>query len=41
MEVTTEEDEGTDSHRIEEVWVYTETDVLGAFPLASGHSSFT
>ena len=33
MEVTTEEDQGTDSHRIEEVWVYTETDVLGAFPL--------
>jgi hypothetical protein len=33
MEVTTEGDEGSDSHRIEEVWVYTETDVLGAFPL--------
>ena len=33
MEVTTEEDQGTNSHRIEEVWVYTETDVLGAFPL--------
>ena len=26
-------DEGTDSHGIEEVWVYTETDVLGVFPL--------
>lgn len=25
--------EGTDSQRIEEVWVYTETDVHGAFPL--------
>tara|TARA_B110000285_G_scaffold231063_1_gene298851 strand:- start:2892 stop:3653 length:762 start_codon:yes stop_codon:yes gene_type:complete len=33
MEVATEGDEGSDSHRIEEVWVYTETDVLGAFPL--------
>jgi hypothetical protein len=26
-------DEGTDSHDIDEVWVYTETDVLGVFPL--------
>ena len=33
MDVDALEDEGSNSHRIEEVWVYTETDVLGAFPL--------
>lgn len=33
MDLITDEEEGSDSHRIEEVWVYTETDVLGAFPL--------
>jgi hypothetical protein len=33
MDLTTDEEQGSDSHRIEEVWVYTETDVLGAFPL--------
>lgn len=33
MDVNALEDEGSNSHRIEEVWVYTETDVLGAFPL--------
>lgn len=33
ISVVTEEQQGTDSHRIEEVWVYSETDVLGAFPL--------
>ena len=30
---TPEPDEGEPTSRIEEVWVYTETDVLGAFPL--------
>jgi hypothetical protein len=29
----TSQQEGTESARIEEVWVYTETDVYGAFPL--------
>ena len=31
--LTTDEDEGTDSNNIAEVWVYSETDVLGVFPL--------
>jgi hypothetical protein len=31
--LTTYEDEGTDSNNIAEVWVYSETDVLGVFPL--------
>lgn len=30
---STDEDEGTDSNNIAEVWVYSETDVLGVFPL--------
>jgi hypothetical protein len=33
VDLMTDEDEGTNSQRIEEIWVYTETDVLGAFPL--------
>ena len=33
FELTTTMDEGTDSHAVEEVWVYTPTDVLGVFPL--------
>ena len=31
--LSTNLDQGTNSHSIEEVWVYTTTDVLGAFPL--------
>jgi hypothetical protein len=31
--LTTYEYEGTDSQNIAEVWVYSETDVLGVFPL--------
>ena len=31
--LTTYDDEGTNSHNIAEVWVYSETDVLGVFPL--------
>ena len=30
---STDEDQGTDSNNIAEVWVYSETDVLGVFPL--------
>ncbi len=30
---STDEDEGTDSNNIAEIWVYSETDVLGVFPL--------
>lgn len=33
MTISTDETEGTSSSRIEEVWVYSATDVLGAFPL--------
>lgn len=33
MTIVTDETEGTASSRIEEVWVYSSTDVLGAFPL--------
>ena len=33
MDVALEAGEGSESARIEEVWVYTPTDVLGAFPL--------
>lgn len=33
MAIVTDETEGTASSRIEEVWVYSSTDVLGAFPL--------
>ena len=33
MSIETDETEGTSSSRIEEVWVYSSTDVLGAFPL--------
>lgn len=33
IEVVLGEGEGTESSRVEEVWVYTPTDVLGAFPL--------
>ena len=33
FELTTTMNEGTDSHAVEEVWVYTPTDVLGVFPL--------
>lgn len=33
MEVVLEAGEGSESARVEEVWVYSPTDVLGAFPL--------
>lgn len=33
FEIETTSEQGTSSSRIEEVWVYSETDVLGAFPL--------
>ena len=33
FDLSTTSDQGTDSHGIEEVWVYTPTDVLGVFPL--------
>ena len=33
FELITTVEEGTNSHAVEEVWVYTPTDVLGVFPL--------
>ena len=33
FDLVTTQDQGTSSHNIKEVWVYTETDVLGVFPL--------
>ena len=33
FDLETTDDQGTSSNNINEVWVYTETDVLGVFPL--------
>ena len=33
FDLVTTQDQGTSSNNINEVWVYTETDVLGVFPL--------
>ena len=38
FDLVTTADQGTASNNINEVWVYTETDVLGVFPLPASIS---